>query len=197
MTSAFFNQVYWAAQQHEVQALRALGEAPERRIRAQELAFKGFLIDAQIHAVGLDPYTEMVDRVEAGYVDQVTGRGWVPNMLQANVQEAPGILTPGLQPYDPKNPWPGSILVSLSLEDYPPIDPLPKPDPPPGLTSLVGKPMGYVWPGNGRPAYIAMGTPGPDGTQYPDPNGRGVFTFHRIGQLGSIVYSLFFTLNAA
>jgi len=192
MDQATFNPIYWAAQHHEVQALQSLGETPERMTRAVELAVKGFLIDTQIHAEGLDPFGEMEDRIAYGYVEPSTGRGWVPNLLQGDIPQAPGLHDPGLPVYDPSNPPAGSILVSLDPKDFPPIDPIPPAPPPPGHTSLVGKALGATW--NGRPMYIALGTPGPDGFQYTDPNGAGVFTFHRIQNLpGS--FTRFFTLN--
>jgi hypothetical protein len=195
-TQAQFNPVYRAAQKHEVQALDSLSETIAREIRARELAFKGFIIDWEIAGLGLDPFGEMLRRIDAKYVDPATGRGWYPSAMQSPLQQAPnfGAPTPGLPIYDPSKPPDGSLLVSLELDDFPPVDPIIVTPNPPGLTSLVGGPMGYTWPGNNRPAYFAFGTPGPDGFRYPDPIGRGEFTFHRIQNLPP-AFTIFFTLN--
>jgi hypothetical protein len=49
----------------------------------------------------------------------------------------PGLSFPGLPSYDPNNPPPGSIKVSIDAVDYPSFDP-PPPPPPPLPTNIVG-----------------------------------------------------------
>jgi hypothetical protein len=116
-----FNAAYWAAKAPAVRGLSALrGEA--RQLKARELA-ETYAIDAAIDAWGMDPYWTMRLRKEYGYT-------WVPSALQPPVSIAPGLAVPGITPYDPKTPPPGSIRVSLDAADFPPYDPPPAPAPP-------------------------------------------------------------------
>ena len=116
-----FNAAYWASKAPTVRGLSAMrGEA--RQVRARELA-EAYTIDAAIDAWGMDPYWTMRLRWEYGY-------RWVPSALQAPVSIAPGLNVPGVTPYDPQHPPPGSIRVSLEVSDYPAYDPPPAPMPP-------------------------------------------------------------------
>ncbi len=186
-----FNNIYWAHQNHDVQTLRSITDPGLRFNRAVELATKGNVIDTQIHAENLDPFTEMVDRVADGYT-------WVPNILQVPIPEAPGVNNAGGTPYDPNNPPPGSVRVSIEIGDagktswgdYPPFDPAPPQAPPPGSSSLVGVLLGGRAI-DGRPLWIALGIAGPDGTVYTDPLGRGTYIFHRIAW--PFGYQMYFT----
>lgn len=114
--------IYWNAQAPAVRALRNLTVNAARIKQAQALAVAGYVIDAQIHGFGQDPLIEMLVRKNQGFT-------WVPNAMQAPIQVMPGLTFPGLPSYDPANPPPGSIKVSLDAADYPPFDPLPPPVP--------------------------------------------------------------------
>lgn len=135
MTQEEFNAKYWAAQPPEVRALAAMPRTSEEEIRARidaadDLARKGFIIDADIHGYGYDPYTNMVRMRDHGYT-------WYPARFQTpNYDQAPGVSMPSgvvgwpNRPYNPHAPMPGSIKVSLDPADYPPFDSAPAPPPP-------------------------------------------------------------------
>jgi hypothetical protein len=144
-----FNKAYWLAQPVPVRELQNVPDA-ERLAKAMELAQKGFILDMMIHVWGWSPFKMMLMRVNYGYT-------WVTSMLQPNLTIAPGLGAPGAIPYDPKNPPPGSIKVSLDLDDYPPIDP-PVPSKP-GVPSNGG--VGALNYGNIY--FIIPGDNNPDG----------------------------------
>jgi hypothetical protein len=151
-----FDNAYWAHQPPEVQALRNI---PDPSSAALGLAAKGFTIDVPIMIWKWDAWKVMRLREQYGYT-------WVPSALQPPIQEPPGIVVPGLQPYDPNNPPPGSIKVSLNVADYPayPTPPAPTPD--------------YVGPLNFGNVYFSIGNdPIPDGATVTD--SRGTFLKHR------------------
>lgn len=113
-----FDTAYWLSFPPEVQALQSLSAGSQERETAAEavaLAGKAY-IDVPIHVWGWSPYLTMLIRQSAGYT-------WIPNALQANVPTVPGADLPGLTPYDPKNPPPGSIKVSTNIADFPPFTP--------------------------------------------------------------------------
>jgi len=163
-TQTLFDQAYWAAQPPEVQALIALTDQDQRAAQAAQLASQGFTIDVPIMAWDWDPYLVMTMRAGYGYT-------WVPSALQAGVQMAPGLTTPGLIPYDPANPPEGSIRVSTNVQDYPPFNPPAQPAPP---TPPSNDPVG---PQSVGTLYLTVpGDTYPDGAQYTD--ARGTFLKH-------------------
>lgn len=95
---------YWSQQPPAVQALRNIEDPEERRAAAFRLAQQGYTIDNAIMVWGWDPVKTTQLRQEYGYT-------WVPSALQPNIAIAPGLSMPGVQPYDPNNPPPGSIKV--------------------------------------------------------------------------------------
>lgn len=99
---------YWALQPKEVQALKNLQGLEQRAAKAKELMQQGYAVDHEIMVLGYDPYMTMKTRQELGYT-------WVPAMGQANIPLGPGLSYPGLPSYDPRNPPPGSIPVSISF----------------------------------------------------------------------------------
>lgn len=96
---------YWAMQPPEVQVLRTIESEAERVRKAQELARQGFAVDVPIMVWQWDPLMTMRAREAAGY-------SWVPGANGQPIELGPGIAFPGLRPYDPNNPPPGSIRVS-------------------------------------------------------------------------------------
>lgn len=171
MTQEQFNNMYWAAQPPEVRALAAMPRTSEEEIGARidaadDLARKGFVIDAEIHGYGYDPYTNMVRMRDHGYT-------WYPARFQTpNYDLAPGVagmprnvISGGTvwpnRPYDPNNPMPGSIKVSLDPADYPPFDKAPEP-PPPVPQGVPGVITGR------RTRGIIPGDNSPDGTKWTD-----------------------------
>jgi hypothetical protein len=120
ITQQQFDQAYWASAPPEVQALPGIADPYQRSARAAELATNGFTVDVPIMAWGWDPYLAMKMRSDYGYT-------WVPSALQPAVSIAPGLGQPGVIPYDPLHPPPGSIKVSTNIQDYPPFTPPPQP----------------------------------------------------------------------
>ena len=98
---------YWAEQPAAVQALRYAPD-DEKAAMAQQFANEGYTIDVPIMVWGWDPLATMIQREEDGYT-------WVPSALQPNVQSAPGVDMPGVTPYNPNDPPPGSIQVSTAF----------------------------------------------------------------------------------
>jgi hypothetical protein len=108
---------YWATQPAAVQALRAIPNEADRTAKAQELSQQGYAIDVPIMLWNLDPLAIMKVR-------QAGGMTWIPAMGQDAPQTGPGINFPGMRPYDPAHPAPGSLPVSTDwargLEDTSP-----------------------------------------------------------------------------
>jgi hypothetical protein len=101
------DDAYWAEQPAAVQALRNM--APEDVGQAAAaLAKQGYTIDVPIMVWQWDPLTVMVERQNYGYT-------WVPSGLGTPVTLPPGLSFPGLTPYDPNNPPPGSIKVTTDF----------------------------------------------------------------------------------
>lgn len=98
---------YWAMQPPAVRVLRDL--QPEARSeKAQELLQKGYIIDYPIMVLGWGPLKTMLARHNAGYT-------WVPSFMQTVTQVIPGMNFPGIPPYDPNNPPPRSIPVTIDF----------------------------------------------------------------------------------
>jgi hypothetical protein len=117
-----FDQAYWASQPPEVQALPGIADSDQRANQAATLATDGFTIDVPIMVWNWDAYLVMTLRAQMGYT-------WVPSALQPPITIAPGLGQPGVVPYDPSDPPPGSIIVSTNIADYPPFAPPPPPTP--------------------------------------------------------------------
>ena len=109
------NDVYWAAQVPEVQALRKMLTGRARDEAGLALAQRGFIIDVPIHVWGWEAPVVMFMRAQYGFT-------WVNNAL-----EPPG---GGNGPVPP-----GKIKVSIDAKDYPAF---PKPQPPAVGTNVVG-----------------------------------------------------------
>jgi hypothetical protein len=170
-TQAAFDQAYWLAQPPVVQALQSISDFQTRLAAAMQLATEGYTIDVPIMAWNWDAYLVMLQRQQYGYT-------WVPSALMTPVTLAPGITQPGAISYNPNDPPPGAIKVSLNLADYPPFTPAVVPPPVVPATSLVGIAEGagyYQATGN----ILPNGTKLADGAQYADPTGRGNFIYHQ------------------
>lgn len=158
-----FDKTYWASQPPELRALPSIDDFEQRSLRAADLAAKGFVVDVPIMVWNWDPYLVMTMRSDYGYT-------WVPSALQSNIRVAPGVTQPGAVPYDPARPPSGSIRVSTSLADYPPLNP-PAPTP---LQATDGDPVGIQ-----SLATLFLSVPGeayPDGAKFTDT--RGTFLKH-------------------
>lgn len=150
-----FDDAYWLAQPPPARALRGNTDAT----KAAQVAIQGYVIDTQTMVWGWDPCQVMVLRKGFGYT-------WVPNALQAGVQIAPGIGTPGnLIPYDPNNPPAGAIKVTIDAADLKPFDPPPPPKPAVAITDPVG-PQSF-----GNIYLTVAGDDSPNGTPFTDDRG--------------------------
>jgi hypothetical protein len=102
---------YWAAQPAAVRVLRFLSQ-PDRTTTAKQLASAGYCIDMAC----------MVDQEmlpgDVFLVRQNNGFTWVPAADQPNIPSMPFADMPGLKPYDPLHPPPGSIHVPFNPDDY-------------------------------------------------------------------------------
>jgi len=153
-TDQVFDVAYWASHPPEVRALKDSGS----EAACQDLAVRGFTVDVPIMCWGWSPYLVMKMRDLYGYT-------WVPSALQPNIKIAPGLSMPGVEPYDPRNPPPGSIKVSTRTEDYPPFDP-----PKPPATPIASAPVGAHSFGS---IYLAnRGDDLPDGSTWKDERGE-------------------------
>jgi hypothetical protein len=145
---------------------------PARTAAALSLATQGYTIGL-IEADCYDPYQFMAIAAQFGYT-------WLPTVLMAPVQLAPGLTQPGVQPYDPANPPAGAILVSLVPP--PPYNPPPAPKPVAQPKSCVGASLGAGY-------FAALsGCNLTNGQSYSiDP--RGTFVFHSVATpFGSSVW---------
>lgn len=146
MDSATFNPIYWASKSPEVaKAFDVNGAGQDQSAReaaAADLIRRGVIIDREIMIWGQDPFKIMSMRAFYGYT-------WVPNAVQPA-----SWASVGGAPYDPKNPLPGSIRVSVDIADYPPFVP-PPPPPPPSDPSYVGNQIfgDYYYSLPGNPAH--------------------------------------------
>lgn len=147
-----FDTAYWASQPP---ALRG----QKTTVELSQLAAQGYIVDVPIMVWGMDPCRINVLRKGFGYT-------WVPNAMQAGVQVAPGVGTPGnLIPYDPFNPPAGSIKVTTNAADLKPFDPPPPPKPPVAITNPVGaQSFGNIY-------LTVAGDTSPDGTLFTDERG--------------------------
>jgi len=98
------DDAYWAKQPPAVQQLREIDDPDARKTMATHLAAQGYTIDVPIMVWGFDAGKTTALRQQYGYT-------WVPSATQQPIELAPGLSMPGMDPYDPKNPPPGSILV--------------------------------------------------------------------------------------
>ena len=157
-----FDRAYWASQPPEIRALPGMADPDQRASRAAELAANGFTVDVPIMVWGWDAYLVMKMRSDYGYT-------WVPSALQPAVTIAPGLLLPGVVPYEPAHPPAGSIRVSINVHDYPPFDPAP-----PTRTPAGDNPVGLQSIGN---LYLSVaGDNYEDQAKYTD--ARGTFVKH-------------------
>lgn len=99
--------VYWAEQPPAVQQLRYM-QTDERASYAEQLAAEGYTIDVPIMVDGGDPLAVMIQREIDGYT-------WVPSATQQNIPAGPGMFVPGVAPYNPNDPPPGSIQVTTAF----------------------------------------------------------------------------------
>jgi len=98
------DDAYWAKQPPAVQQLREIDDPDARKTLATQLAGQGYTIDVPIMVWGFDAGKTTALRQQYGYT-------WVPSALQKPIELAPGLSMPNMDPYDPNNPPPGSILV--------------------------------------------------------------------------------------
>lgn len=159
---------YWAAQPAEVQVLRTISDLGERFQKGMELAKAGYTIDRAI-MIDQEMLPEDVMRVRVN-----NGFRWVPAADQSNIPTMPGADLPGLPPYDPTKPPPGSIHVPFVASDYAhgptkPLVPLPHPAKKPVVGEGFQTEAGMVFlPGPGLDQNLASeGTiVTQDGAQY-------------------------------
>jgi len=102
--SGSYSDEYWASQPAAVQALRYMDDPSAREAKATELAHQGYTIDVPIMVWDWDAQRTMESRGQYGYT-------WVPSALQPNIQIAPNLTMPGVEPYDADHPPAGSIIV--------------------------------------------------------------------------------------
>ncbi len=154
-----FNEVYWNAQPAAVRTVKSMQSlSPERLTKAVELARAGYRVDAQIVALGFEPWGTMKGR-------QLNGFKWAPALLQ----DYSLVMWP-LNPWElgPNSPAPeGTIKVSLDPADYPAIDqPVKEDTSQPRSANPVGTQIyGNVYSGN-------FGDNWPVGSVYTDTRGR-------------------------
>ncbi len=98
------DDAYWAKQPAAVQQLREIDDPDQRLVVGTQLARQGYSVDVPIMIWGWDAGKVTALRQSFGYT-------WVPSALQQPVEAAPGLTGPGITPYDPLHPPPGSILV--------------------------------------------------------------------------------------
>ena len=98
------DDAWWAKQPKPVQQFREIQDMSQRQTLATQLAGQGYQIDVPVMVWGWDAAKTTALRASAGYT-------WVPSALQNPVSAAPGITGPGITPYDPNHPPPGSMLV--------------------------------------------------------------------------------------
>lgn len=99
-----YEDYWWQQQPDEVKALRGIRDVEERRMKALELARKGFSIDAAIAVYGMDPLA--ITELRSSY-----GFTWVPSVGMSPIQVAPGVEFPGLPKYNPNVVPAGAIVV--------------------------------------------------------------------------------------
>ena len=164
-SSAEFNPAYWAHFSPEIQTLNDHAKwdsDPIGRLGAAiTLAMHGNVIDKWIMADGNDPFVTMQERISYGFT-------WVHSILQAPVTVAPGLGLPGSEPYNAAAVPPGSIKVSIDLDDYPPFV-APVAPPPPTMNS-ENTPVGFNLGGR----YYSCNPPNeptPNGTVITEPRG--------------------------
>ncbi len=109
------DDIYWAAQNPELQKIRQMVTGVARDQITLDLARAGFIIDVPIHAWGWSPSITMYLRAQYGFT-------WVNNALEPQGG--------GNGPVPP-----GKVKVSIDAKDYPAF---PKPEPPAVGTNLVG-----------------------------------------------------------
>lgn len=119
--------IYWLSKHPAVQRLRTLRNE-ECSAEASRLADLGHQIDHAIMVWHWPPDITMYARLTAGY-------GWVPAANQNPIMGP--VNFPG-NVYDPNDPPPGSIKVSVDAKDYPPFE-VPAPPPPVTAATFVGK----------------------------------------------------------
>lgn len=108
-----FNKAYWASQPPAVRQLSQIQDPVVAEQAALSLALQGVTIDKPIMLWGWEPYMTMLLRSWYGYT-------WVPSLVMQPIIIAPGLQVPGVKPYDPANPPPGAIKVTLNIADYKP-----------------------------------------------------------------------------
>jgi hypothetical protein len=121
MTSAEFLKIYVASKHPDLRALWTI-ESQEARVAAARPLESRFLMSEEIDVQGWDPFTVESLWIRYGYT-------WVPSSLQNPIVEAPGLNDQHDPPYDPNNPPPGSVKVSIDPKDYLPFGPPPPPPP--------------------------------------------------------------------
>ena len=131
-------QIYHDHWPKPVRDMMDLADDAQRYVQAKLLAEKGYQIDAECMIYKMEPAIIMGIRMNQDFT-------WIPHDpwgSQSYLPTMPGADLPGLPPYDPKNPPPGSIRVSYDAADYPLAPDLVKAPPPPMPTTVIGVSMG-------------------------------------------------------
>ena len=102
--------IYWAAQDPRVQAVRSAKTAGKRYQVCRELALQGIAFDVPVCEWGWDPVWLMKYRKDMGYL-------YVASSLVASIPASPSV-TPQKLPVPA-----GYILVSTDAKDYPAFRP--------------------------------------------------------------------------
>jgi len=115
-------------------ALTALSVAQTWALVAQLIA-QGYIVDEEIDAEGMDPYTTMFMRELYGQTWEPAGTG---NVQVSSISQPGAVVTPGMF----TGPVPaGQIKVSTMIEDYPAF-PTPASTPTPPPTPEAANPVG-------------------------------------------------------
>jgi hypothetical protein len=123
------DQIYWESKSPEILAMvvaiqKAKANPPTgylayaiARAVATSLALQGRtgqadLVDVPIMVWGYGPTYTMT-------FCKSLGEAWEPSALTPPVEVLPGLVVPGMPSYDPNNPPPLAIKVSIDAADYP------------------------------------------------------------------------------
>lgn len=130
--SKLTQQIYINSFPPEIAALMALPTGQERYQQAGVLVQRGF--NGLDGAPAIDEAIMVDQEMTAEDVMTVrknNGFTWVPSWGQQSLPSMPGDAFPGLTPYDPANPPPGSILVTDDPDKFPHYGPMPPAPPAP------------------------------------------------------------------
>ena len=168
--NAAFNAAYRLHLDPQVRAVFDEPDVNKSLTMALALAAKGFAIDGPIVVNKLDPWKVMNMRLDISMP-------WEAPLGAPQPIISPG---PGEVATDFSQPAPkGSIINSIDIADYPPVDPAPPISNTPPPSSYVGKgPNGFgTYVSIDGDPLLALPIDEAEGKQVSDP--RGTFVYHR------------------